>query len=95
MPLNVDTFETIGWSVASPSTGENVSAGGGENNVRRAKVVKPVALWSGIVPLSEDGKVDVDFDIPQYSGQVRVDVVTNFIKTVWYVQRQCFCFGTL
>ena len=76
LPLNVNTFETIGWSVASPSTDENVSAGGGENQVRRAKVVKPVALWSGIVPLSEDGKLDVDFDMPQYSGQVRVDVVT-------------------
>ena len=76
LPLNVSTFETIGWSVATPSTGENVSAGGGENQVRRAKVVKPVALWSGIVPLSEDGKLDVDFDMPQYSGQVRVDVVT-------------------
>ena len=39
MPLNVQTFETIGWSVPTPSTGDNVSAGGGADGARRAKVV--------------------------------------------------------
>ena len=79
MPLSVQSFETIGWNISSPSLADSVKAGGGAggDGRRKAKVVKPVALWSGIVDVPSSGKVEVPFDIPQYSGQVRVMVITS------------------
>ena len=79
MPLEVQSFETIGWNISSPSLSDSVQAGGGAGGEgrRKAKVVKPVALWSGVVNVPSSGKVDIPFNIPQYSGQVRVMVVTS------------------
>ena len=79
MPLAVSSYETIGWNISSPSLADSVKAGGGAgaDGRRKAKVVKPVALWSGIVAVPSSGKIEVPFDIPQYSGQVRVMVVTS------------------
>ena len=79
LPLKVQSFETIGWNIASPSLGDSTKAGGGagEEGRRKAKVVKPVALWSGVVNVPSSGKVDIPFAIPQYSGKVRVMVVTS------------------
>ena len=74
MPLDVHTAETIGWGISSPAL-DSAPAGGGsdEGNARRkAKVVKPVALWSGIVDVDSSGKTSQTFSIPQYSGSVRV-----------------------
>ena len=74
MPLDVNTAETVGWGISSPSM-DSAPAGGGADGGdarRKAKVVKPVALWSGLVDVSTDGKASATFAIPQYSGSVRV-----------------------
>ena len=74
MPLDVSTAETVGWGISSPSM-DSAPAGGGADGGdarRKAKVVKPVALWSGLVDVSSDGKASATFSIPQYSGAVRV-----------------------
>ena len=90
MPLEIDTFETIGWSTSSPSLGE-ASAGGSEGGgKRKAQVVKPVALWSGIKEIPASGKLDVSFDIPQYSGELRVMVVTSSPKKFGSAQSNVF-----
>ena len=74
MPLAVNTAETVGWGISSPSM-DSAPAGGGADGGdarRKAKVVKPVALWSGLVDVASSGKASTTFSIPQYSGSVRV-----------------------
>ena len=41
-------------------------------NVRR---VKPVALWSGVVSVGENGVADVSFDVPQFNGKLIIMAV--------------------
>ncbi|MBI5069273.1 MAG: hypothetical protein HZB56_13645 [Deltaproteobacteria bacterium] len=76
--LGVDTFETIGWSMLLPPQGPSRTTGGdaGSGAAGRVQPVKPVALWSGLVPVSPDGKAEVRFQVPQYRGQLRVMAVT-------------------
>lgn len=75
--LGVDSFETIGWTLltepggASSRTGGDASGGMGG----RVQMVKPVALWSGLVAVPTSGKLDLDFDIPGYRGELRVMAV--------------------
>jgi alpha-2-macroglobulin len=77
--LGVDTFETIGWTLLVPPQGPSRATGGGDDGeagAGRVQPVKPVALWSGVVPVGADGKVEVRFAVPQYRGQLRVMAVT-------------------
>lgn len=37
--------------------------------------IKPVALWSGTVTTDENGNAAVEIDIPEFTGQLRLDVV--------------------
>lgn len=76
--LGVSSFETVGWtrmvSAAGPSSstgGDAEEAGGGS----RVQMVKPVALWSGVVALDEQGKGRVTFDVPGYRGKLRIMAV--------------------
>ena len=74
MPLSVETAETVGWGIATPAM-DSAPAGGGADGGdarRKARVVKPVSLWSGIVPVDPSGTVSIPVKIPQYSGAVRV-----------------------
>jgi uncharacterized protein YfaS (alpha-2-macroglobulin family) len=79
--LGVETYETVGWAVGLQAAGPSRSSGGdgsGEPGAAPGRVqpVKPVALWSGIVPLGKDGKASVTFEVPQYRGKLRVMAVT-------------------
>ena len=77
--LGVDTFETVGWTLLVPPQGPTRSSGGDAaagGLAGRVQPVKPVALWSGVVPLGADGKAEVRFQVPQYRGQLRVMAVT-------------------
>lgn len=76
--LGVDTYETIGWTLLVPPGGNSRSTGGdGEGGAAgRVQPVKPVALWSGMVPVPANGKLRVPFKLPQYRGAVRVMAVT-------------------
>ena len=74
--LGVETFETIGWSLAdgggSRTGGDAEGAAGGG----RVQMVKPVALWSGLVEVGADGTAQVELDVPGYRGELRVMAVT-------------------
>ncbi|HZI10922.1 MAG TPA: MG2 domain-containing protein [Myxococcus sp.] len=81
--LAVDTYETLGWTLLIPPGGNSRSTGGdGEGAGGRVQPVKPVALWSGLVPVPADGKLRVPFKLPQYRGSVRVMAVTAGAKRI-------------
>ncbi|HYV48464.1 MAG TPA: MG2 domain-containing protein [Myxococcaceae bacterium] len=86
--LGVETYETVGWAVGLPAAGPSKSSGGDEDESGggqapgRVQPVKPVALWSGIIPIGKDGKVSYTFEVPQYRGKLRVMVVTSAGKRV-------------
>jgi hypothetical protein len=42
----------------------------------RVQMVKPVALWSGLVEVPTSGKAKVRFDVPGYRGKLRVMAVS-------------------
>src|SRR5262249_5195889 len=79
--LGVETYETIGWTLLHAPAGTSSSTGGGEDDVEtmggklekgRVQPVKPVALFSGLVPVDASGKVSLTFAVPQYRGELRV-----------------------
>ena len=75
--LGVSTYETIGWTLLSEPSGPSSSTGGdGDSGNARVQMVKPVALWSGLVKADANGKVKASFDVPGYRGKLRVMVVT-------------------
>jgi uncharacterized protein YfaS (alpha-2-macroglobulin family) len=82
--LGVETFETIGWTLLVPPGGNSRSTGGDEEGgaAGRVQPVKPVALWSGVVPVPASGKVSIPFNLPMYRGAVRVMAVTTSPKRV-------------
>ncbi|MFP2908241.1 alpha-2-macroglobulin family protein [Pyxidicoccus sp. 3LFB2] len=88
--LGVDTFETIGWTLLVPPGGNSRSTGGdGEGDASgRVQPVKPVALWSGLVPVPANGKLRVPFKLPQYRGAVRVMAVTAGAKRIGHASAQ-------
>lgn len=58
------------------------SGSGGDGEVRRrhlnpisVKRVKPIALWSGLVPVGPDGWGVVTLDVPEFNGSLRVMAV--------------------
>lgn len=82
--LGVDTFETIGWAMRLRDGGPGGRTGGGDDSeeeeasadgLGRAMAVKPVALWSGLVPVDKAGIAHVKFEIPTYRGALRVMAV--------------------
>jgi alpha-2-macroglobulin len=75
--LGVETFETIGWTLLVPPGGNSRSTGGDEGGAGgRVQPVKPVALWSGVLPVPANGKLSVPFQLPMYRGAVRVMAIT-------------------
>ncbi len=76
--LGVETYETIGWTLLVPPGGNSRSTGGDEGGAAgRVQPVKPVALWSGVVPVPANGKLSIPFNLPMYRGAVRVMAVTT------------------
>ena len=76
--LGVETYETLGWTLLARPGNSGRSPGGDEASVAGSRVqpVKPVALWSGVLPVPASGRLRVPFQLPQYRGAVRVMVVT-------------------
>jgi uncharacterized protein YfaS (alpha-2-macroglobulin family) len=84
--LGVETYETLGWTMlhqpagASSKTGggdyDEDSASGGALDGGRVQPVKPVALFSGVLPVGPDGKLTIPFSVPTYRGQLRVMAIT-------------------
>lgn len=86
--LGVETYDTVGWAMqleqlrAKSGGGddyegeEGKSGEAGDAGLGRPKAIKPVALWSGVVPVSKSGKATVKFKLPLYRGALRVMAVT-------------------
>ncbi len=74
--LGVNTYETIGWTLLLPPAAAAGSTGGDRGLVLdRVQGIKPVSLWSGVVPLPASGKAEVVLDVPQHRGALRVMAV--------------------
>ncbi len=81
--LGVETFETIGWAMQTQPVGTTSKTGGGDEGEDgedsdvggRVMPVKPVALWSGVMEVPKNGKLDLEFAVPQYRGALRVMAV--------------------
>src|SRR6185503_19887069 len=83
--LGVETYETIGWTMLHQPAGASSKTGGGDDGMDgddggalgkgRVQPVKPVALFSGVVPVGADGKLTIPFAVPQDRGQLRVMAV--------------------
>ncbi len=75
--LGVDSFETVGWTLLNQPAGPSSHTGGDAQGkgLGRVQMVKPVALWSGLVQLPDSGATDLSFDVPGYRGQLRVMAV--------------------
>ncbi|MET0403592.1 MAG: MG2 domain-containing protein [Cystobacter sp.] len=88
--LGVQTYETLGWTLLIPPAGASRSTGGDEDGGASGRVqpVKPVALWSGVLPVPASGKLRVPFKLPQYRGSVRVMVVTSGPKRIGHASKQ-------
>lgn len=76
--LETETFDFFRDLIPEPQ--KKSSTGGSDFEEKRAMQVnplsvkrfKPVALWSGIVKTNSDGKAEVTFDIPDFSGELRM-----------------------
>ena len=78
--LAVDLRDSYGNLIDPRYDQLGVLRSGGDMDGQRNKnisetVVKPLALFSGIVTLDKDGKAVVTFDIPDFNGQVRLMAV--------------------
>jgi uncharacterized repeat protein (TIGR01451 family) len=81
--LEVNSYETIGWTMLMEPRGNSSSTGGdGVAASGRVQMVKPVALWSGPVDVPASGKVTVQLDVPGYRGELRVMAVVTDAKRV-------------
>src|SRR5690606_14557720 len=49
---------------------------GGPLDAGRVQPVKPVALFSGVLPVPASGKLTIPFHVPTYRGQLRVMAIT-------------------
>jgi len=89
--LGVDSFETIGWSILVPPEGATSPTGGdgdGED-LGRVQPIEPVALWSGVVNVVK-GKAQVQLDVPQYRGKLRVMAVATGPQAVGRAEANVF-----
>ncbi|MCB9777435.1 MAG: hypothetical protein H6742_02600 [Alphaproteobacteria bacterium] len=77
--LGVDSFETIGWTLAREGKGPASHTGGdgGGGPAGRVQAIQPLALWSGVVEVPASGELDLSFDLPGYRGKLRVMAVTS------------------
>jgi len=74
--LGIDTWETVGWTLTvPPADGSRRTGGDAEGAMERVQMVKPVALWSGVVEIPHSGRTTVTLDVPQYQGALRVMAV--------------------
>ena len=89
--LGIETFETFGWNVMLPGSGTSSTHGGdGSENETPVSLVKPVALWSGVKQVPENGKISVSLEVPQYRGQLRVMAVSADRKKIASASAQVF-----
>lgn len=74
--LGVDTFDTVGWYAdVSP---ERFGGGAFAPPAPMPQVIMPVrptAMWSGLVDLDDQGRADIEFQIPDFRGELEITAV--------------------
>ncbi len=71
--LGVTSYETVGWTLLSQPGGAGRRTGGDASGAgKRVQMVRPVALWSGVIPVPTSGKVTVTLPVPSYRGSLHV-----------------------
>ncbi len=74
--LGVRSFETVGWTLLSrPASTGRRTGGDAAGSLGRVQMVKPVALWSGLIGIPKTGKTTLNFGLPAYRGSLRVMAV--------------------
>ena len=74
--LGVDTFETVGWTLSPRGAGPAGRTGGdGVSGPVSPQMVKPVALWSGVITTDGQGKATYEVSLPPYRGALRLMAV--------------------
>ena len=87
--LGVGTEETVGWAIALPAAGNSSATGGGDDAPGgRVQAITPVALWSGVVDIPENGQVEIELEVPQYQGALRVMAVAADTERVGVAAKQ-------
>ncbi len=84
--LGVETFETVGWTLLMPGGPSSTVGGDQQGELGRVQAVKPVALWSGLLPVPDDGQLDVTFEVPQYRGELRIMAVSASAKRLSHAE---------
>jgi alpha-2-macroglobulin len=84
--LGVETFDTAGWGLQlAARRGAQRPAGGGaalrDPGGPSSRVIKSVALWSGLLPVPASGKLQVAFEVPLFRGALRVMAVAAGKRT--------------
>ncbi len=87
--LGVTSYETVGWSLLVPPMGPSSRTGGDQagGGGGRVQMVKPVALWSGLVKVPRSGTAHVNMDIPGYQGELRVMAVSAGSKKMGHASK--------
>jgi alpha-2-macroglobulin len=69
-------YDKVAYDFSQPSAPGDLDALLGK---RAASIndnwIKPLAMWSGPLTLDENGRADVSFDLPEFSGEVRLVAV--------------------
>jgi uncharacterized protein YfaS (alpha-2-macroglobulin family) len=76
--LGVETFDTVGWRLRLPTPRRRELGGGadpGGAGPGRPRVVRSVALWSGLLRVPASGRVTASFEVPVFRGALRVMAV--------------------
>ena len=80
--LETQTFDFFRDLLPEIDKNKKSAAGGSdyEEKAKRTNPVaamrfKPVSLWSGILRTNSDGEADVTFDVPEFSGELRIMAV--------------------
>ncbi|HEY6900361.1 MAG TPA: MG2 domain-containing protein, partial [Puia sp.] len=77
--LEVDGYDL--YPLLFPEVRPGLSSTGGDGDMKKrvnpmpAKRVKIISYWSGATQANSSGEADFEFDIPQFSGQVRLMAV--------------------
>lgn len=71
--LGVTSYETVGWTLLSQPGGAGRRTGGDASGSSvRVQMVRPVALWSGVIAVPTSGKVTVTLPVPSYRGSLHI-----------------------
>jgi uncharacterized protein YfaS (alpha-2-macroglobulin family) len=72
-------YDLVAYDFTEPAPGGDQDATPSADYLGRADTnwIKTVALWSGVVQTSETGQARIEFDVPEFNGQLRLVAVAN------------------